>query len=95
MQIDISPQWLPVYEALASEVRLNVIRVLSIRPMNIKELAGAMELSSAMMTKHVRKLEKAGIVKSEMQRVNGGMQKLCRLDTERIDIKLPGAVRPY
>jgi predicted transcriptional regulator len=98
MEIDTSPQWLPVYEALASIVRLNVIEHLSRKPMNIKELAEAEGLSSAIMTKHVRKLEKAGIIHAEMRRVSGGMEKLCSLAANRIDIRLPDKAvlnRPY
>jgi predicted transcriptional regulator len=89
MEIDTSPEWLPVYEALASAVRLNVIGHLSHKPMNVKELAEAEGLSSAIMTKHVRKLERAGIIRAEKRRVSGGMEKLCMLEAKRIDSRLP------
>lgn len=57
MKLDLTDQSLPVYEALSSAVRLQMLRLLSEQPMNVKELAGALKLSSAIMTMHVRKLK--------------------------------------
>ena len=48
--LDWSKESLPVYEALASEVRLSILRHLGERPMNVKELADAHKISSAIMT---------------------------------------------
>ena len=46
MQLEIDKSSLPVYEALASEVRLEIIQLLSKNKMNIKELANELGLSS-------------------------------------------------
>ncbi len=46
MQLDISKKSLPVYEALASQVRLSLIQFLAIKPMNIRELAEAPALAA-------------------------------------------------
>jgi predicted transcriptional regulator len=89
MRTDISESSLPVYEALASRVRLRIIRLLAERPMNIKELAQATGLSSAIITMHVKKLEKANIIRSERVSAGGAVQKLCRLDTDSIEILFP------
>lgn len=89
MKIDTSEQCLPVYEALASNVRLRIINLLAQRSVNIKEIAEALGLSSAIITMHVRKLEKAGIVAAERVSGNGAVQKLCRLNTESIEIDFP------
>jgi len=88
MEIDATEKWLPVYEALASSVRLKIIRLLSKKSMNIKEIATELGLSSAIMTLHIRKLEKAGIVKSERVPGNGGTQKRCLLALDKINISL-------
>ena len=56
MKIDLSEQWLPVYEALASSVRMKIIKLLAQKPMNIKEIAAALDLSSSIITMHVGKL---------------------------------------
>lgn len=89
MNLDISEKSLPVYEALASSVRLKVIQLLAKQPMNIRELSEAVGLSSAIMTMHVKKLEKAGIVQSEMHPSRGGVQKVCSLQVEQAEIIFP------
>ena len=81
---------LPVYEALSSSVRLNILRLLAENPMNIKELAGAVNLSSAIMTMHVRKLETAGLIRTHMAPGRSGLQKICELAVEGAEIAFPG-----
>lgn len=89
MKINTQEQWLPVYEALASTVRLKIINLLSNQPMNVKELAEKLELSSAIITMHINKLEKAGIIKSKRTKSKGGIQKLCMLALGTIQIDFP------
>lgn len=91
MKIDTSEKWLPVFEALASDVRLKIIKQLSIKSMNVKEIAGELGLSSAIITMHISKLENAGIIKSERTRSKGGVQKLCTLAIDSIEIDFPNA----
>lgn len=89
MDFTISEDSLPVFEALASKVRINVIKLLAEHPRNIKELADALGLSSAIMTMHIRKLEKAGIIHTEIVRGKGGLQKKCILSIERLEVVFP------
>ncbi|WP_416147384.1 ArsR/SmtB family transcription factor [Salipaludibacillus sp. HK11] len=89
MQLDISTDSLPVYEALASKVRLAIIQQLTMRSMNIRELAESVGLSSAIMTMHIKKLEKSEIIRTEMVPGKAGIQKLCILDVEQIEIHFP------
>ncbi|MBU3073324.1 ArsR/SmtB family transcription factor [Clostridium estertheticum] len=89
MKIDISEKWLPVYEALDSSVRIKIINLLSELPLNIKEIASKLELSSAIITMHINKLEKAGIVKGERTKSKGGVQKICSLLLDGIIIDFP------
>ena len=91
MKIQVDEKWLPVYEALASAVRIKIIQLLAVKPMNVKELANELKLSSAIMTMHLRKLEVAGIIKSERTARNGGIQKLCSLVADKLEIEFPGA----
>lgn len=65
MQLQINEESLPVYKALASKTRIKIIQLLSKNKMNIKELAQALGISSAITTMHVKKLEEANIIKSE------------------------------
>jgi len=89
MNLDVSERSLPFYEAMASGVRLQLIQLLAKQPMNIRELAEAVGLSSAIMTMHVKKLERAGIVRSDMQPGRGGLQKICSLVIEQAEIVFP------
>lgn len=89
MKIKAEKDALHVFAALHSEIRLKVIRLLSDRDMNIKQLAGSTNVSSAVMTQHIRKLEKAGIVASRPQRGSAGTQKVCSLAVKSIEIDFP------
>ncbi|MBU3199530.1 ArsR family transcriptional regulator [Clostridium estertheticum] len=93
MKIDISEKWLPVYEALDSSVRIKIINLLSELPLNIKEIASKLELSSAIITMHINKLEKAGIVKGERTKSKGGVQKICSLILDGIVIDFPRKIQ--
>ncbi|MBT2288689.1 helix-turn-helix domain-containing protein [Paenibacillus albidus] len=90
MKLDLTEESLPVYEALASAVRLHLLRLLAEQPMNVKELAAAVKLSSAIMTMHVRKLEAAGLITTHMAPGRSGLQKICTLAAEGAEIVFPG-----
>lgn len=82
-------KWLPLYEALASEVRLSIVDLLATQTMNVKDIAAAIGLSSAIVTMHIRKLESAGLVETKMVRKDGGTHKMCMLAEHSIKIELP------
>ncbi|MFC4301901.1 ArsR/SmtB family transcription factor [Cohnella boryungensis] len=84
-------KWLPLYEALASEVRLKILDLLADKPMNLKEIAESLSLSSAIVTMHVRKLELAGLIATKMVRRQGGTHKICSLSETAVEIALPNA----
>lgn len=91
MKIHASEQSLPIFTALGSPVRLRILELLAQRPMNVKDLADALHLSSAIMTMHVRKLEEAKIISCTRMTTNGGVQKLCSLAADTIEIELPSS----
>ncbi|WP_433746172.1 ArsR/SmtB family transcription factor [Paenibacillus amylolyticus] len=85
------PRFLPLYEALASEVRWRIMDMIAVREMNVKDIAAALELSPSIVTMHIRKLEDAGLIGSRRVRINGGTHKLCYLKQNQIEIELPSA----
>jgi predicted transcriptional regulator len=89
MHIDVSEKSLPFFEAMASSVRIKLIQLLAKEPMNVRELAEAVGLSSAIMTMHVKKLEKAGIIQSELRPGKSGLQKICSLIIDQAEIIFP------
>ena len=89
MKIKADNESLPVFAALDSEVRLEVIKRLAQRDMNIRQLAESIHVSSAVMTQHIRKLEKAGIIVSRPEKSSAGTQKLCSLAVKSLEIEFP------
>ncbi|KRE86448.1 ArsR family transcriptional regulator [Paenibacillus sp. Soil766] len=82
-------KWLPLYEALASDVRLHILELLAEEEMNVKDLAQRLSLSSAIVTMHVKKLESGGLIQTKLVRKQGGTHKICTLALARINIQLP------
>ncbi|WP_274648822.1 ArsR/SmtB family transcription factor [Paenibacillus humicola] len=82
-------KWLPLYEALASEVRLRMLELLAERAMNVKELAAATGLSSAIVTMHTKKLERGGLIRTELVRKGGGTHKMCRVAVAKVELSIP------
>ncbi|ENH96860.1 ArsR family transcriptional regulator [Gracilibacillus halophilus YIM-C55.5] len=89
MQLQIDHASLPVYEALASEVRIHIIQLLSKKKMNIKELSEALSLSSPIVTKHVKKLEEAGLIRTEKVPGKSGQQRISILKVDHIEVNFP------
>ena len=58
---------LALFEALSNPHRLNIISVLGIGRQYVSQLARDTEMSRPLLYMHLKKLELAGIVKSEME----------------------------
>lgn len=86
MQLWVSEENLPFFEALASPVRIRIVEKLAQGEANIKELADAIGVTSAMMTSHINKLEKAGLVVSTRTKQTG---KVCTLVNQWYILRLP------
>lgn len=89
IKADTSRDWLSLYEALASGVRLRMLELLAAREMNVKELAEAVGISSAITSMHVRKLELAGLISTRIVRKDRGTHKVCVLAEDSITITIP------
>ena len=92
MQLDISSNSLPVYEALASSVRLQILNLISERPYNITELSEALHLSKAIVTKHIQKLEDVHLIQCKRAPGKSGLQKLPTLAVDTIEITFPARI---
>jgi DNA-binding transcriptional ArsR family regulator len=64
------------FSALAAAPRREIISRLATRPMTIGELAAPMPMSFEAVSKHVRVLERAGLVRREVR----GRQHFCSLE---------------
>lgn len=65
-----------VFHALADPTRRHMLRSLAARERTIGELAGPFRMSLAAASKHVKALERAGLVRRTVQ----GRTHFCRLD---------------
>lgn len=81
--------FMPLYEALASEVRWKIMSLLAEGELNVKDVAEKLKLSPSIVTLHIRKLEEADLIGSRRTRKNGGTHKLCFLKQRKIEIELP------
>lgn len=72
----------PLFAALGDEMRLRLLgRLASQGPMSIAQLTAGTDVTRQAITKHLRVLETAGLVKSE----RAGRESLWELEPERID----------
>ncbi|MFE4711909.1 ArsR/SmtB family transcription factor [Paenibacillus sp. NPDC056722] len=85
--IEVNSSNLAFLECLSSGTRIRIIELLNDRPMNIGELAEAIDVSSAIITKHIQKMERAGIISCETSVGKRGMQKLCSLQMDSINLQ--------
>ena len=79
MIISPTPENASFFGALASDVRLKAIQLLSEDELNIKELAERIGVSSPIMLKHIQTLEEAGFVTSRLVKRHGAMNRVCTL----------------
>ena len=70
---------MPLYDALASEVRWRIMELIAEQEMSVKDIAAQIKLSPSIVTMHIRKLEQAELIGSRRVRRNGGTHKMCFL----------------
>lgn len=78
----------PIAHALSSPLRVEIIRAISDRPMNVGELAQKLDVPMSTMALAVRKLEDAGLLRSTLQPGLHGSTKICSKRLDSISISL-------
>lgn len=82
---------LPVFKALGSEIRLNIIRILMENgPMNMNELASKLGITNGALTSHIKLMEQCRLVKVLSEHAGHGNQKICRVNVDKVLIDLSG-----
>ncbi|GGJ08429.1 transcriptional regulator [Alicyclobacillus cellulosilyticus] len=77
---------LDVAKALASELRLTILKMLRRRSMTVMEIAEALRLPQSTAAVNIKKLEDAGLIFTELVPGTRGTQKLCAATVNRIVI---------
>ena len=86
MDLDVSINNAYFFQVLSSETRLKIIGILENEEMNIKDLAEVLNTSSTVMARHINKLEEAGIIATRNISAKRGLQKICKLNIEKVDL---------
>lgn len=86
----------PIFKALGSELRLNIIKLLiENKQMSMHEIAEALEITNGALTSHIRLLEEAGIIVILSERNGHGNKKMCRLKEKQILFDFEAEERNY
>lgn len=86
MKIPVNIGNIKIFECLSSSTRLQILDILKDGPKNIGELAKTLNISSAIMTRHITLLEECLLVSSETVPGKRGLQKICRLIANEITL---------
>jgi predicted transcriptional regulator len=78
-----------VTKALASDKRLAILRFLGTHTCSVLEVAEALDLPASTATQHINILEKAGLIKTDLQPASRGLQKLCARLYDQVIVQFP------
>ncbi|MDH6365726.1 putative transcriptional regulator [Enterococcus sp. PF1-24] len=92
MELDLSKPSLPVYEALASETRLKMLTFIGNQKRSAGEIAEHLGISNAITTRHIQKMEDAGLLKSERGVGANKNRKMVYLKIDDIHVNFPEKV---
>jgi predicted transcriptional regulator len=78
-----------IFRALASDTRVAILRYLGDRVVAVNEIAKDMGLPSSTATMHIRVLENAGLLHTELRPASRGLQKVCARTYDELVFDLP------
>ncbi len=91
LTINDTRQILAIAKALSSEQRLNILKLLEDKIMNISEVAAKMQIPMSSAALHIKTLEEAGLVITQPLPGIRGSQKLSGVRVEKVFIDLKPA----
>ncbi|WP_207942248.1 hypothetical protein DOK78_000660 [Enterococcus sp. DIV2402] len=92
MELDLSKESRLVFQALASETRLKIIRFLGNQKKSIGDIADYLKISKAITTRHIQQMEDCGLLGSERGINEHRNKKIVYLKVDNIHIKFPKKV---
>ena len=84
MKATVNTENMKLFECLSSVTRIQVLESLGKGSRNVGELAEAIGVSSAIMTRHVAFMEECGLIHTENLPGKRGLQKVCYLAVNEI-----------
>lgn len=79
-----------VTKALSSTTRLEILRFLGAHTCSLSEISEALSLPQSTTNLHINILEKAGLIKTNLQPAKRGVQRVCARMYDVIAVRLPG-----
>lgn len=97
MELSLDKDSLLVYKALASDTRITILNKLAHQPQTVSELATALNLSKAIISRHMKTLEDARLISQQEEVLNqDNRKKIYSLSVDRIEIEFPRKIYlPY
>lgn len=86
MHIDVNSNNLDFFKCFSSATKLKIIELISLEPQNIGDLARQLDVSSTIITRNIKELESAGIIKTDIEPGIRGQQKLCSLAVGKVTL---------
>ena len=79
----------PIFKALSSEVRIQIIEMLSHhQSLNLNDIANRLQLTNGAVTMHIKKLEESGLININTAVGKHGIQKICYLNEDKLMVDL-------
>ncbi|WP_169088828.1 ArsR/SmtB family transcription factor [Paenibacillus sp. PL91] len=88
LSIDESERLRKVAHALASDVRINILKLLNFKQENIVDIAEKLDLPVSTVASNIRVLENAGIIVTEVLPASRGTMKVCSRTFDDIHMQL-------
>ncbi|MBN2047267.1 MAG: helix-turn-helix domain-containing protein [Anaerolineaceae bacterium] len=83
-----------VAKALGSEKRLAILKFIGAQTRSVLEIAEALDLPISTATQHINLLEKADLLKSELQPASRGLRRMCSRNFDQFIFQLPVETNP-
>lgn len=74
--------------ALSSEVRIEILKLLKEKTLNINEIAEHLSIPASSAAAHVKALEEAGLIHTHLQPAVRGSMKICSVATEQLVVNM-------
>lgn len=88
MNLDDTENLANIAKALSSETRLEILRQLRYKDLNVNEIAELLNIPASSSAAHVKVLEEAGIIKTSLQPGIRGSMKLCHIILDHIYVEM-------
>lgn len=88
MNLDDVTHLANVAKALASETRIEILRHLRYKDLNVNEIAEFLDIPASSSAAHVKVLEEAGMIRTSLQPGIRGSMKVCHIVLDHIYVEL-------